>query len=131
MKKRLLKMIVGVVVLGLLLVGVALGVTVWHVERSVREYCAVAQEAHPHPGDDVAALTDFMNSDAHPHRERNLAIWALGRLRDPRALSALEAVYTPASCVICWLFSPCTPWRVPARGKRLARVPGLLYSAPS
>lgn len=96
--KRIVKIIVGVFVVGLLLGSVALGAIVWHIHQSVQEYCGVAQQAHPHPGDDVSALVDFMDSDSHSFRDRNLAIWTLGRLRDTKALSALEAVYTGEQC---------------------------------
>ena len=44
------------------------------------------------------ALIEYMNSESHPLKERNRAVWALGRLRDPRALPALEGVYTGDLC---------------------------------
>jgi len=96
--KRILKIGGIVLVLCVVLGGAALGVILWRIHRSVQEHCAIAQEAHPHPGDDVTALVEFMKSDAHPLRERNLTIWTLGRLRDPKALPALESVYTGELC---------------------------------
>jgi hypothetical protein len=39
-----------------------------------------------------------VNSDVHPLRERNLAVWTLGRLRDRRALPSLTAAYTGDLC---------------------------------
>jgi len=96
--KRILKIGVIVLVVCVCLAGIALVAILWHIHQSVHEYCTNAQQAHPHPGEDVSALIEFMNSDTHPLRERNLAIWTLGRLRDPRALSVLEAVYTGAPC---------------------------------
>jgi len=92
MKKRAIKIVVSVFVVGVLLCGVALGAILLNIHQSVQANCRVAQQAHPHPGDDVAALIDFMNSTSH------CAIWTLGRLRDPKALPALESVYTGEKC---------------------------------
>jgi len=99
MKKRLLKAFVTIVVVGVMFGGAAFGAIAWHIHQAVRENCRDGQQAHPHPGDDVAALIEFMNSTSHAMWDRNhLAIWTLGRLRDPRALPALEAVYTGGPC---------------------------------
>jgi len=99
MKKRAIKIVVSVFVVGVLLCGVALGAILLNIHQSVQANCRVAQQAHPHPGDDVAALIDFMNSTSHSLRDRNhRAIWTLGRLRDPKALPALESVYTGEKC---------------------------------
>lgn len=99
MKKRILKITISVFVVGVLLSGAALGAIVWHIGQSVQENCRVAQDAHPHPGDDVGALVGLLNSTEHSLHDRNhKAIWTLGQLRDPRALPALAAVYTGESC---------------------------------
>ena len=90
---------VSILVVGVLLCGAALGAIVWNIQQSLHENCSLAQQAHPHPEDDVAALVDFMNSAEHSLWDRNhKAIWALGRLGDAKALSALESVYTGESC---------------------------------
>lgn len=96
--KRIVR--IGAIVLAVCVVlgAATLGVTLWSIHRSVQKYCAVAQRAYPHPGDDVSALIEFMNSDTHPLRDRNLTIWTLGRLRNPKALPALEALYTGGEC---------------------------------
>jgi hypothetical protein len=39
-----------------------------------------------------------MQSDVHSLKERNLAIWALGRLGDRSALPALRTAYTGELC---------------------------------
>lgn len=98
MKRRALRIVAGVVVAGLLLGAMAFAAIMWHIHRAVQECCDIAQRAHPHPGDDVAAVVDFMNSNAHSLRERNLAVWTLGRLRDPKALPALESFYNGMPC---------------------------------
>ena len=49
-------------------------------------------------GDRVLALIAFVESEKHPLKERNRAVWALGRLGDPRALPVLEKYYTGAPC---------------------------------
>jgi hypothetical protein len=96
--KRILKTGAIALVIVVLLGAVAFGALLWHIHASARRYCAIAQAAHPHPGDDVAALIDFMKSGEHSLRERNLAVWTLGRLRDPAALPALESFYTGGKC---------------------------------
>jgi len=96
--KRILR--TGAIVLAVLvcLGGVACGALLWHIHASVKRTCSIAQAVHPHPGDDVASLIDFMKSDDHSLRERNLAVWTLGRLRDSAALPALESFYTGEEC---------------------------------
>jgi len=98
MKKRVVRIVVGVFAVCALLGGTVLGVIRWQIHRSVQQYSEIAQKAHPHPDDDVAALIDFMNSDSHKFRDRNLAVWTLGRLCDAQALSALESAYTGKPC---------------------------------
>jgi hypothetical protein len=99
MKKRVLRTIAIVIVVGAVLGGAAFGAIMWQVHQSVQENCRIAQQAHPNPGDDVAALIDFMNSESHSLRDRNhRAVWTLGRLRALRALAALESVYTGDPC---------------------------------
>jgi len=99
MKKRIVKITVSVIAVGALLCGAALGAVVWHIRQAVQENCQLVQEAHPHPGDNVVALVDFMNSTEHSLHDRNhKAIWTLGQLRDTKALAALEPVYTGQSC---------------------------------
>lgn len=97
-KQRILKVtaIVAMIVVALLGVGVVGIVTM--IDGSVRDLATTAQQAHPHLGDDVAALLDFLNSDTHTMEARTRAAWALGRVRDPRALPALEAAYTGEPC---------------------------------
>ena len=99
MKKRFLKAVIIVLAVAAVLGGAAFGAVLWRVHQSVRRYCDVAQQAHPHPGDDVAALVDFMMSDGHSLRDRNLAVWALGHLRDPQALPSFASPYTGELCV--------------------------------
>jgi hypothetical protein len=96
--KRMLKTAAIALAIVVLLGGMVFGALLWQLHASVKQYCAIAQAAHPHPGDDVAALIDFMKSDTHSLRERNLAVWTLGRLRDPAALPALESFYTGGPC---------------------------------
>jgi len=53
---------------------------------------------HPHADDDGLALIEFLRAYEHPLAERNHAVWALGRLRDARALPLLEDFYTGEEC---------------------------------
>ncbi len=99
MKKRVVKIFVSVFVAGAVLGSIALGALLWSIHQSVREHCGIAQRAHPHPGDDVAALTEFVNDDSHALRDRNMAVWTLGRMRDAQTLSTLESFYTGDLCI--------------------------------
>jgi len=98
MRRPVLKILAVVVLTGAILGGIALGAALWLIHRSVQETCEMAQQAHPHPGDNVAALIDYMNSEEHSLKDRNRAIWTLQRLADPAALPALQAVYTGEPC---------------------------------
>lgn len=89
--------------LGLVLVCFALLAGGWvylrtTIQADVEKFGVVAQESFPRPGDDVASMIAYMQSDSHTFRERNHAVWALGQLRDPRVLPALEAAYTGRPC---------------------------------
>ena len=58
----------------------------------------VARAEREFQGDRVEALMALVDSDRHPFRERNRAIWALGQIADPRALPVLRKHYTGAEC---------------------------------
>ena len=96
--EKALKLTAVFVVVVIVLGGVAVGAAAFSIRYSVLKKCAVAQQAHPHPGDDVAALIEYMHSEEHSFRERNFAVWTLGRLCAAGALPALEAVYTGEQC---------------------------------
>ena len=82
----------------LLLCAAALGSIGWDIQSGLDDWCAKAQVAHPHPGDDVAALIEYVQSDSHGLRDRNRAVWALGQARDERAFPVLQAFVTGEEC---------------------------------
>lgn len=96
--KRVLKINAIVFVVLLCIASAALGTILWYIHDYAEQYCSVAQQAHPHPGDDIASLIDYMNSNTHSLRQRNLAVWTLGPLRDLAELQALKSVYTVKEC---------------------------------
>ncbi|HUV65806.1 MAG TPA: hypothetical protein VMW24_18060, partial [Sedimentisphaerales bacterium] len=96
--KRALRIVAISLAVCVVLGSTALGAILWRIHRSVQGCCALAQQSHPKPGDDATALISYMNSGQHTLRERNLAVWTLGRLGNRKALSALEAVYTGELC---------------------------------
>ena len=57
-----------------------------------------AEAVQEQPGDQVLALMAYVESEKHSLRERNHAVWALGQLGDPRALSVLNRYFTGAPC---------------------------------
>ena len=97
-KRRYSRTMFTALIVCLVVAGSALGVLRWRIQSSLDDWCATAQAAHPHPGDDVAALMAYVQSDQHSLRKRNRAVWALGQARDPRALPALEPFATGGPC---------------------------------
>jgi hypothetical protein len=75
-----------------------LGYMRWSMQSGLDKWCTTAQQHHPHPGDDVKALLEYVQSDTHSLRKRNLVVWALGQARDNRALPVLEGYYTGEKC---------------------------------
>lgn len=68
----------------------------WSIRSSVKEMSAEA--AREYPGDRIAALMAYVDSDNHSLRQRNRAVWALGQIGDKRALPMLEKWYTGGPC---------------------------------
>lgn len=91
------RIILGLIV-GFLLCVSALGVLRHQIQSGLDQWCMTAQIAHPHAGDDVAALLDYVQSEAHSLQQRNYAVWALGQARDPRAMPVLESYVTGEPC---------------------------------
>ena len=96
--KKLRKVLAIGFVVCLVLCAGAIGLIRRSIQNSLDQWCVKAQEAHPHPGDNVAAMIEYIQSDSHSLHDRNLAVWALGQARDSRALPALEGYYYGAKC---------------------------------
>jgi hypothetical protein len=62
----------------------------------VRTYSRTAQSQFP--GDRVEALASLVDCASCNMQDRNHAVWALGKLDDPRALPILEKYYTGKEC---------------------------------
>ena len=74
------------------------GWALWDIQKSVKHYCQIAQQAHPEQSDDVAALMAYIDSNTHSLKEKNHVVWTLGRIGDPRALEVLRPHYTGGKC---------------------------------
>ena len=96
--KKVCKKVVIVLLVCLICCVCLLGLVRWKIQSSLDQLCAIAQTAHPHPGDAVMALLDYVQSDSHTLRERNLAVWALGQARDSRALPIIEKYFSGEKC---------------------------------
>ena len=59
------------------------------ITGSLRDISGQARLARPDAADDVTALLAWVADDSLPVAERNRGVWALGQLRDPRALPLL------------------------------------------
>lgn len=86
-----------IIAVGVLIVGyVGLAGIAWLIEAEVDERAGHAMREFG--GDGVEALVALVQSDAHSLAERNRAVWALGQLRDKRALEPLGRLYTGGEC---------------------------------
>jgi HEAT repeat protein len=86
-------------------IGLATAASVVVAAAAIRSYSAyVRAEAvratalERHGGDPVEALMAFLEDDGPPLGDKNLAVWQLGRLGDPRAIPALERQQTGRPC---------------------------------
>ncbi|MCA9733499.1 MAG: hypothetical protein H6696_17990 [Deferribacteres bacterium] len=76
----------------------ALGVLRWDIQSDLDKWRDIAQSNHPHPGDDVAAMLEYVQSNSHSLPKRNHVVWALGQARDSRALTIIQSFYTGKKC---------------------------------
>ncbi len=95
---RCYRKVIPVPVVTLVLCAAALGVLRQQIRSDLNTWCRMAQAAHPHPGDDVAALLEYVQSETHSLQQRDHAVWALGQARDPRALPVLEGYLASKPC---------------------------------
>ena len=75
-------------------------ITVWGAMASIKIAADNIGEnaANAFHKDKVESLLLLIDSDQHSLREKNDAIWALGVLKDKRALSKLESLATGEPC---------------------------------
>lgn len=88
---------IGLVFVGLLVLAAG-GAALISIQVGLSNAIGKAQAIYPHPGDDVAALIAHMDSDKQQMAGRNRAVWALGRIGDPKALPALKKHYDGKPC---------------------------------
>lgn len=79
--------------LGFILIGVIIFIitSLW-IGSDVRRYCKSAKKIYT--GDCVSALSEMVDDTSMPLRDRNHAIWALGQIGNPKALSYITKNYT-------------------------------------
>ncbi len=75
-----------------------LGLLRWIIQSGLDKCREVAQAEHPYPGDDIAAMLEYVQSESYSLKDRNRIVWALGQARDRRALPILENYYTGKEC---------------------------------
>ncbi|MCP3929556.1 MAG: hypothetical protein GY705_10685 [Bacteroidetes bacterium] len=71
------------------------GIRIW-IKTDVNKICKIA--THQYSGDKVEALTVLLQSDKQSLKEKNQAIWALGELKDERAVSLLKKLRNGEEC---------------------------------
>ncbi len=89
MKRKIGGAAVLVLVLAGLVTGLALRAS---ITGSLREIAGQARQADPGAADDVTALLAWVADADLPVAERNRGVWALGQLRDSRALPLLHSL---------------------------------------
>ena len=87
--------LVGVLIIGLAVGALALGL--WTTQFGATQVARQAMDDNPGV-DRVEALIAIVDSAAYTPEERTKAVWALGQLKDPRALPVLESHYTGEPC---------------------------------
>ena len=83
----------------LILFALVFAVYMWScfsIRSSVKQIGAMAVEQYP--GDRIDALIKYVESQDHPLRQRDRAVWALGQIGDERALPTLQKYYTGGPC---------------------------------
>lgn len=83
-----------VLVLGLAALVAALALRA-SITGSLDEIVGLARGAAPGAADDVAAVMAWVADEARPVADRNRGVWALGQLRDARALPLLRGLAVP------------------------------------
>jgi hypothetical protein len=85
----------GLIILFLLVVGTFVGVKVWITGEANQLANNAAIELQK---EKTEALLALIASDEYSLTEKNNAIWALGVLKDEKALPVLESLYTGKEC---------------------------------
>lgn len=84
-----------IAVVAVVLLAGAAAIALW-IQTDVRRTTDMA--VREYPGDGVQALIAYVDTEDHPLADRNRAVWALGQMREPRALPVLERHYTGQPC---------------------------------
>ncbi len=82
--------------LGFLAILVLYGSSFISIKLEVKKISDEAGQIYP--GDRIEALLAYVASEEQAMDKRIVAVWALGELRDQRALSTLEKFYTGGPC---------------------------------
>jgi len=93
---KLKRIIIYALPIGLSFLIILYGITCWIIFSEVKKVCNKA--AQEFQGDTIESLTILLNSDKYGYEEKNDAVWALGQIGDPKALSVLERFYTEKQC---------------------------------
>lgn len=87
--------LIGVIVLVVGFAGSYVGLRIWF-KSDIDKICGNAMSVYP--GDKIEALLAVLNSGNSNLKDKNQVIWALGKLRDKRAVPVLEKYYTGQKC---------------------------------
>ena len=68
------------------------------MQRDLWEITSLAGMAYQQSDEPIEALLVWVQSPYHPLEDRNRGVWALGQLRDPRALPVLREYFHGGQC---------------------------------
>jgi len=95
---RRLKIVLIGVIAGIILMAIVYGGGYAAIQWDAHQKAKAIWKAYPQATDEVEAAILQMQSSSCAMKERNRAVWVLGRLSDKKALPALEHEYTGQPC---------------------------------
>ena len=95
MKRKRIWMIIAVLCL---LAVCACGALYGGIQWDAHQKAEAVWAAYPQAGNEVEALMLQMQSESESMQTRNMAVWALGRLRAKAALPVMRSYYTGQKC---------------------------------
>ncbi len=98
LSRRVKVLFIVVLVCGGLLGAVYAGVYGWIQWDAHKKAKTIWMTDYPQAADEIEALIMRMQLEDCRMKDRNMAVWALGRLADERALEALKQEYTGRPC---------------------------------
>ncbi len=89
---------IGILLGFLVILGLVFMIVRGKMQHDLWEITSLANRAYLESDEPVEALLVWIQSPQHRLEDRNRGVWALGQLRDPRALPVLERSFHGGEC---------------------------------